>query len=65
LKILVKLEGDKILANELLKKYVKEDMQDNVGVIGIDKVGWWHIHGDEITPEDDTVIALHPRINLD
>lgn len=53
-----------MLGNELLKKYIKEDMQDNVGVIGIVDGGWWHIHGDEIIPEDDTVIALHPRITL-
>lgn len=53
-----------MLASEVINKYVKEEMRDDVGLIIIlDDGGWAHIHDDEVIP-DGGVIAIHPRINL-
>jgi len=50
-------------AEDLKKEYVREEMSDDVGVIGIlDSGYWYHIHDDEEVPEDEEVtVALHPR----
>ena len=53
--------GRTVIANEIKEKYIKEEMQDQVGVIGIFSNGsWWHIHDHEIVP-DNVVIAIHIR----
>ena len=50
-----------MIANKIKEKYIKEEMRDQIGVIGIlPNGGWWHIHDDEIIP-DDVSIALHVR----
>lgn len=56
---------DAMQAHELIQEYVKEDKQEDVGVIAIeenedDDLYWYHVHGDEEVPEDATV-AFHPR----
>jgi hypothetical protein len=50
--------NEEILAKKIKEMYVKEDKHDCVGVIGILPTAWWHIHDDEIVP-DDVDIAIH------
>ncbi len=47
-------------AIELKKRYLKEDKLEIFGVIAIGKGYWYHVHNDEVIPED-CVLALHPR----
>lgn len=54
-----------MLASEVINKYVKEEMRDDVSLIAIyEDAGWWHIHDDEVIP-DGASIVIRPRINLD
>lgn len=55
-------------AKEILDKYVKEEVREEVGVIAIGRttgrkgtVFWYHIHEDEELPKEGFVISLHVR----
>jgi hypothetical protein len=51
-------------AIEIKKKYIKENKLNKTGVIAIgegkDGLYWFHVHDNEIIP-DDCTIAIHPR----
>ena len=55
-------------AKEILDKYVKEEVREEVVVIAIGRttgrkgtVFWYHVHEDEEVPEEGFDIALHIR----
>lgn len=50
-----------MLASQMIERYVKEDEEENVGVICIlDNGSWYHVHTDEKIP-DEGQLALHVR----
>jgi len=54
-----------MLAKEILNKYVKEDMRDEVGVIVISQkeadkeMFWYSVHENEEIPAEDYDVAIH------
>lgn len=55
-------------AKELIEKYVKKDLRENVAVFAISKTTkethWFHVHLDEDIPLDNdyyTTIAIKPN----
>ena len=48
-------------AQEIKDKYLKEDVKDICGIIAIGEGTWFHVHDDEVVPEENFTIAIHPR----
>jgi len=57
-----------MIAKELLEKYIKKEVREDVGVIAIfrkkqnQEMDWYHVHENEQIPNKDHDIAIHLRL---